>query len=156
MESTMKMTYVGRTGNIFPHPDEPVSIKNNHILMTPLVKSVLEEAGAEITLEPDPWPGREGECQVIMGTVMPEGLIAVGLPTIGGSMLRMASEPPLPDEIIDKGYFPLDWTPCPECGAPLMWAEAGYVPGYRICSQPPHHHVMVEVYDYDNDDDRYY
>jgi len=23
--------------------------------------------------------------------------------------------------------------PCPNCGGRLLWAEAGYVPGYRIC-----------------------
>lgn len=26
-------------------------------------------------------------------------------------------------------------TPCRACGGPLLWAEAGYVAGYRICEQ---------------------
>lgn len=30
--------------------------------------------------------------------------------------------------------------PCPACGAPLAWAEAGRVPGYRICGRPTHPH----------------
>jgi hypothetical protein len=25
--------------------------------------------------------------------------------------------------------------PCPNCGGRLLWAEAGYVPGYRICER---------------------
>lgn len=44
--------------------------------------------------------------------------------------------PPRPGR---PGFFVIDpWTlvsivPCRACGGRLLWAEAGYVPGYRIC-----------------------
>jgi hypothetical protein len=47
--------------------------------------------------------------------------------------LRCEGEPQFPCEYPaawhDVGLF----TACPECGAALMWCEAGYVPGWRIC-----------------------
>lgn len=49
--------------------------------------------------------------------------------------LRLATEPEYPNELYygvswhERG----DWVPCPTCGASLVWYEAGYVPGYRIC-----------------------
>jgi len=62
--------------------------------------------------------------------------------------LRLDEEPPYP------GEFPFDavewwrrgnWVPCPApgCGAPLVWYEAGYAPGYRICARSPHHHAQL-------------
>jgi hypothetical protein len=36
------------------------------------------------------------------------------------------------------------WVPCPSCGASLIWHEAGYVPGYRLCTRPAGgHHVQL-------------
>ncbi|MDE3097253.1 MAG: hypothetical protein KGK07_14790 [Chloroflexota bacterium] len=49
----------------------------------------------------------------------------------------MPHEPPYPGEWPEgKGitWWERDmWTPCPTCGAALLWCEAGAVPGWRIC-----------------------
>lgn len=38
-----------------------------------------------------------------------------------------------------------DWTPCPhpKCGRALVWYEAGYVPGYRLCTRG--HHAQLST-----------
>lgn len=36
------------------------------------------------------------------------------------------------------------WTPCPVCGAALVWYEAGYVPGYRICLSGHHSRLSAD------------
>ncbi len=57
---------------------------------------------------------------------------------VGGG-LRLQSEPAYPGEwagVVCVAWWERgDWVPCPHhgCGAPLVWYEAGYVPGYRIC-----------------------
>lgn len=57
--------------------------------------------------------------------------------------LRFGCEPEFPCEwpnFHDKwqqGYF----APCYKCGASVVWHEAGYVPGYRICLNG--HHSML-------------
>jgi hypothetical protein len=57
--------------------------------------------------------------------------------------VRLDIEPEYPGEI--AAYWQqLDFTGCPECAAPLVWYEAGYVPGYRVCSRGPHHHVLAK------------
>jgi hypothetical protein len=51
--------------------------------------------------------------------------------------LRCADEPAWPGEwpegeavsCWDRG----DWVPCPTCGYSLLWCEAGFVPGWRVC-----------------------
>lgn len=35
------------------------------------------------------------------------------------------------------------WVPCPTCGAALVWYEAGYVPGYRVCVRG--HHAQLSA-----------
>jgi hypothetical protein len=56
--------------------------------------------------------------------------------------LRLVSEPPYPDEWppeeVQRDYGA--WVPCPHegCGRALVWFEAGYVPGYRLCTQGHH------------------
>lgn len=60
--------------------------------------------------------------------------------------LRMDYEPEFP------GEWPPDavawheqgqWTACPCCQSALVWYEAGYVPGYRICLHG--HHVQLSA-----------
>jgi hypothetical protein len=50
--------------------------------------------------------------------------------------LRLDDEPPYPGEW-PAGTVPWweigEWVPCPTCGAALLWCEAGFVPGWRIC-----------------------
>lgn len=83
---------------------------------------------------------------VCIGESMPEGIVAttVGGPPYVDACLRMSYEP---------GYQPFEypdmwvqgaWLPCPACGAPVVWYEAGYVPGYRVCTRPPHHHSLLK------------
>lgn len=57
--------------------------------------------------------------------------------------LRLDSEPEYPGEWPeDSGAVAWhergQWVPCPVCGAALVWYEAGYVPGYRICLRQHH------------------
>lgn len=59
--------------------------------------------------------------------------------------LRMVNEPEYPGEWPDGQGVAWhewgEWVPCPKCGAALVWNEAGYVPGYRICLKG--HHVQL-------------
>lgn len=58
--------------------------------------------------------------------------------------LRLENEPAYPGEWPESAvawYERGEWVPCPQCGAALVWFEAGYVPGYRICTVG--HHVQL-------------
>lgn len=60
--------------------------------------------------------------------------------------LRLEDEVAYPGEWREGGIAWSDrgsWVPCPACGASLVWYEAGYVPGYRVCSARPYHHAML-------------
>jgi len=74
---------------------------------------------------------------------VPDGLVVVRFPERPHLGLRMEIEPEYPNEEPPMWWERADWLPCPECGAALVWYEAGYVPGYRVCARPPHHHVIV-------------
>lgn len=76
---------------------------------------------------------------------VPPGLV---LDVLGDATraLRLDDEPgwpgAYPDSVVawnERG----EWIPCPMCGAALVWWEAGYVPGYRICARAPHHHAQL-------------
>jgi hypothetical protein len=82
----------------------------------------------------------------------PHGVIAVLAPIIdavipaGGYMtaFRCLDEPPFPGEQPNRDmWIEVDLTPCPKCGAALVWYEAGYVPGYRVCAGKSHHHFIA-------------
>jgi hypothetical protein len=60
--------------------------------------------------------------------------------------LRLQIEPEYPDEWQDSAiawWERGNWVPCPACRAPLVWYEAGYVSGYRVCARAPHHHATL-------------
>ena len=58
--------------------------------------------------------------------------------------LRLAWEPPYPGEREDTDMWrAADVARCPKCGAALVWYEAGYVPGYRVCAGSAKHHYIV-------------
>lgn len=60
--------------------------------------------------------------------------------------LRLIDEPEYPGEWTDGGIAWHErgaWVPCPQCRSPLVWYEAGYVPGYRVCAGPRHHHAQL-------------
>jgi hypothetical protein len=55
--------------------------------------------------------------------------------------LRLSDEPAYPGEWRDAGiawHERGEWVPCPRCGGALVWYEAGYVPGYRLCVRGHH------------------
>ena len=54
--------------------------------------------------------------------------------------IRRDDEPEWPGGEVPAPWQQLDMTPCPTCGAGLVWYEVGYVPGYRVCAGPKHHH----------------
>ena len=98
----------------------------------------LEAAGA--TLEP--MSGGIGY-RITLGHKMPTNLVACrlnGSPSLG---LRCANEPEFPGEIHDY-WATVDFTPCPVCGSPVVWYEAGYATGYRVCTGPQHHHSLAK------------
>lgn len=60
--------------------------------------------------------------------------------------LRLQSEPPFPGEwpaTAVAWYVRGQWVPCPSCGGALVWYEAGYVPGYRLCTSG--HHAQLSA-----------
>lgn len=61
--------------------------------------------------------------------------------------IRLANEPEYPAGEISHDYFwtKLALTPCPLCKSPLLWAEAGYVPGMRVCSGIKHHRWLLDL-----------
>lgn len=82
----------------------------------------------------------------------PVGVVAVlapvieaGAPTSGYmTAFRCVDEPPFPGEQPNPDmWVEVDLTPCPKCGAALVWYEAGYVPGYRVCAGKSHHHFIA-------------
>lgn len=62
--------------------------------------------------------------------------------------LRLAEEEAFPGEWPDgQGVAWHErgaWVPCPSCGSSLVWYEAGYVPGYRICVERQHHVLLSD------------
>jgi hypothetical protein len=119
------------------HPDIAQIVRDARATI-PVVEA-LRAAGSEVEPLPSPAMGY----RITLGGTMPAGIVAVHLnesPWIG---LRMTDEPEYPIEFPDY-WAQVDWTPCPVCGAPVVWYEAGYVPGYRVCTRPPHHHSLAK------------
>ncbi len=110
--------------------------------------AVMAAAQHAQTLMPDPYAP---ECMVERGWTVwmvrpPAGLVAVHVQmahdrSAGAPMtaLREDSDPPWPGEMAADGWTSAAWTVgCPgprghPCGSVLIWAEAGYVPGWRVC-----------------------
>lgn len=91
----------------------------------------------------EPLPSPASGYKITLGDKMPTGIVAVHLnesPYLG---LRMVMEPEYPMEFADY-WRQVDFTPCPVCDAPVVWYEAGYVPGYRVCTRKPHHHSLAK------------
>jgi hypothetical protein len=123
---------------LFPEHDGVAPVAYVVRATIPVVEA-LRDAGATVNRAPDPMKGYT----VIPGPKMPAGIVAVHLndpPHVG---LRLTIEPEYPQEFSDY-WAQVDFTPCPVCGAPVVWYEAGYVPGYRVCTQPPHHHSLAK------------
>lgn len=104
------------------------------------VIETLKKAGA--TLEP--LLSTDGGYSITFKDIMPSGIVAVHLnksePRIG---LRLETEDPYPQEHPDY-WATVEFTPCPVCQAPVVWYEAGYVSGYRVCTKAPYHHSLAQ------------
>lgn len=122
-------------------------IEHDAVRMTLPVREALVAAGATVT-PISSGPDQIAVYHVRLGDRIPAGIVATTtdvsehgwIPT-----LRMTHEPDFSEfcRTADVHWTSVDWTPCPKCGAPLVWYEAGYAPGYRVCSRPPHHHMQA-------------
>ena len=65
----------------------------------------------------------------------PPGLVIVAVDVMGERSLgaRTIEDGPWPREFPAAWWDVGAWVPCPTCGAALLWCEAGFVPGWRIC-----------------------
>lgn len=133
----MAVCFQHRTG-LFPEHAGIAPIAFDDVRLTIPAREALEAAGARVSVQATLSGGQV--YRVELGARMPTDLVAARMREHYGPAVRLAIEPEWPGEYPDC-WTALDWTPCPECGAPLVWYEAGYVPGYRVCSRPPHHHV---------------
>jgi hypothetical protein len=106
------------------------------------VIEALTAGGARV--EPLPSPEYGYRIALTSDTTIPAGIVAVHLNGPGHNLgLRLENEGQYPHEFPDY-WSTVDFTGCPKCGAPVVWYEANYVPGYRVCSRPPHHHSMAK------------
>lgn len=141
----MKAIYQDKNG-LFPEMRNITPIERNGVRATIPAREALQRAGhqvivgqeyVDITLDPK--------------ASLPDALVAVhvnraadhGAGFYRDVCLRLEHEPEYPGEYADDSWELAEWMPCPVCGAPLVWYEAGYVPGYRVCGRPPHHHIQV-------------
>lgn len=102
-----------------------------------------------------PWDRARGPLEpndhrwrVTLSGAVPHDLVVcrVGEGAVQCLALRLMDEPTFPDEYPPEAvawWERGDFVGCPECGSALVWCEAGYVPGYRVCTNPPHHHVQL-------------
>jgi hypothetical protein len=135
--SQVKLVGQKRSG-LFPEHKGVGPLVHEGRATIPVVEA-LRAAGANI----EPLPAPKTGYKITLGLKMPKGIVAVHLnesPWIG---LRLENEPEYPQESPDY-WQQVDFTPCPVCGAPVVWYEAGYVPGYRVCAKPPHHHSIAK------------
>jgi hypothetical protein len=135
----MKLTNQNRVG-LFPECNRIAPVTRIARATIPVVEA-LKDAGAKVTICGQNVPNFG--YGITLAEKMPEGIVAVRLNELPWLALRMNNEPEFPNEIRDS-WCEVDWMPCPVCGAPVVWYEAGYVPGYRVCTQPPHHHCLAE------------
>lgn len=136
----MRLEYQNRTGLLPEHAGVRQG-PHEGVRLTIPAREALQAAGARITMEPP--SGEPALYTVELGERVPEGIVATRILHTEHLGLRMDNEPEYPGEIGHAYWEQLDFTPCPECGAPLVWYEAGYVPGYRVCARAPHHHVLA-------------
>ena len=134
---TVKLVNQKRSG-LFVEHDGIAPITYEARATVPVVEA-LQAAGA--TVEPLSAPAIG--YVITLGNTMPAGIVAVHLNQSPWLGLRLAVEPEYPMEHQDY-WLQVDFTPCPVCSAPVVWYEAGYVPGYRVCAKPPHHHSLAK------------
>jgi len=133
---TVKLKDRKRTG-LFPEHNGVEPPTYTGLRLTIPVREALASCGATITAEAD------NRYAVTLAGTVPAGIIATYIGGQWGVALRLENEPEYPNEIGHAYWEQVAFTPCPKCGAPLIWYEAGYVPGYRVCARKPHHHMLA-------------
>jgi len=137
------LQYQGRTG-LLPEHDGIAPLRYDYIRPTAPAYEALMAAGAVLNERgPDEHGATQYRAELDADAQMPRGLVAVRISGTSSIGLRLESEPEFPGESPTL-WEQAEMTPCPECGAPPVWYEANYVPGYRVCGRAPHHHLMVE------------
>lgn len=114
------------------------------VRMTIPARELLQQGGNIVELDPD--ETRHRAYTVTLAGRVPAPRLGLTLVLVGRGheqhyALRLASEPPYPDEWPAGAvpwYLRGEWVPCPRCGGALVWYEAGYVPGYRLCTRGHH------------------
>ncbi len=134
-----------RTGLLAPCTSVEAPIHTGLRLTTP-AREALTSHGNMVVREDGPTAAPR--FTVTLRGTTPAGLVLclIGHKAESCRGLRLQNEPPYPQEwpaSVIAWYEQGDWTGCPQCSAPLVWYEAGYVPGYRVCSRSPHHHARL-------------
>lgn len=136
----IKLLFQNRSG-LLPEHDGIAPVVYEVRATIPVVED-LHAAGAIVEPLPPPMIGY----RIVLSDTMPDNIVAVhvnsygAIPQLG---LRLRNEPEYPQEF--QSYWDqLDFTPCPICKAPVVWYEAAFVSGYRICSKPPYHHLLAK------------
>lgn len=111
----------------------------NNVRLTIPVREALLANGADISLLSQ----ADSTFTVTPGETLPEGIVATRILGTSHLGLRLHNEPPYPGEIGEACWEQIDFTPCPKCNHALVWYEAGFVPGYRVCAGPKHHHFLA-------------
>lgn len=134
---TVKLVSQKRSG-LFAEHDGVAPLVYEVRATIPVVEA-LQAAGATVEPLAAPIVGYK----ITLGKKVPPGIVAVHLKSSPQIGLRMHDEPEYPMEHHDY-WATVDFAPCPVCGGPVVWYEAGYVPGYRVCANPPHHHSLAK------------
>lgn len=146
----MKLLYQNRTG-VFHKRAKLSGARLDCCRLTIPAREALEAFGAAVSpadpphlLESGKWVMSSApHWRVALGTLCPPGLIAAQQVGVSHAIcIRLDIEPEWPNEI-PATWPQLDLTPCPRCRSALVWYEAGYVPGYRVCAGPQHHHWLA-------------
>lgn len=131
----MKLLYQHKTG--LEPADAVIYLRPINAVATIPAIEALRAASASVERNSLPC----GLVTITLGSRMPPNIIAVSTPD-HDICLRTKQEPPYPQER-PNFWLQADFLPCPVCSAPVVWYEAGYVPGYRVCTKKPHHHLRV-------------
>lgn len=135
---------------LFPEHKKVATAMHEKVRLTIPAREALEAAGATVAPEQMDMAIGMPTYTVRLGDQVPIGLVAAHTKASypGGGWrellsLRMEIEPEYPGEFEGDYWQRLDFVACPKCGAPLVWYEAGYVPGYRVCAKTPNHHWLA-------------
>lgn len=112
------------------HPLPHLLPPSYEVRLTIPAREALERAGNAIDRPPS-----VAGLPVVTVRSPPPGLIVVIADVLGeqSTAVRTAEEPAWPREFEAGWALRGQWVPCPTCGAALLWCEAGFVPGWRIC-----------------------